>query len=378
MAITRVRLLDGNQIDIFGTSNTNVAVLRVDSSANLLIASGTDSNSATTRVKINTTTGLVTIAGITNAQQFLTVDATGLLTISYQTTDIASNITLQNRESGKGYGTSIQFQLGNGSSNIAAGEIQVIQSTTWSSTALRNATLLSKLSKGGTMYERFQINESGHIGINNSNPVERIDVNYGGMRFNTMPKPIAPTASINDTTNGTLNGTFLYRTSQINTVGESELSPFFSISTSVSTSIATISVPISSGQLDVKARRIYRDNKLLTTINDNTTTSYDDDGSFTPTIPAPIINSTAGFLMRDGNKNAYLPQSGGFSVGTGLLPRDTKAGYLHIATMSGFPSGAALFPNQVPYTTPMVYDMQNNALYAYNHADSTWRSTTLS
>lgn len=384
MAQTKVRILDGNQLDIFGTNNDRVVGIKVNSNNILIIATGTNYTSLTTRISLNAVTGLLTIAGISDTNQFLSVDSSGLLTISYKVSQIAENITLQNKESGAGFGTSIQFQLGDGTSNLDAAKFQIIQKNAWTGTAAtKDANLVITIAENGTLQERFRINESGNIGITNSKPNQKLDINYGNIGFSGVEPPNSGGQPISAGP-GSLTGPYVYKTTFINSAGETHGSPMSASVCVSSNSICISNIPVASAEKNVIARRVYRSGdglagfRLAGTITDNSTTTFSDNNT-NLTILEPTYNSTAGFIVRDNVKSAFFPQSGGMAVGTGLLPRGAKAGYLYIPSMSGAPSGVATptyTPNLISQTTPLVYDIENNTLYAFNTVESLWRSTS--
>jgi len=145
--------------------------------------------------------------------------------------------------------------------------------------------------------------------------------NRGNLKFTQETAPGAPTVAIN-TTAGNLNGTYTYKITFVTAQGETQGG-----TTSASVSPANQQVDLSAIPTGtsgvVTARKIYRtvaggtQHKLVTTINDNTTTTYTDniaDGSLGANVPTS--NTTAAGILVGGTNIIQIGQSG--CVGIGL------------------------------------------------------------
>jgi hypothetical protein len=95
--------------------------------------------------------------------------------------------------------------------------------------------------------------------------------------------PPTTTMSVATGAAGALSGAYNYKVTYVNSqLVESDVSPVTATHTAVSTRIAVSNIPVAPQSFGVSARRIYRTVtsgtvfKLLTTINDNTTTTLDD------------------------------------------------------------------------------------------------------
>lgn len=96
--------------------------------------------------------------------------------------------------------------------------------------------------------------------------------------------PPVTTASVSTGAAGSLTGDYLYKVTFVNSQSvESDVGPVTATHTAASTKISMTSLPTAAQSWGVNARRIYRTAaggstfKLLTTINDNTTTTYLDE-----------------------------------------------------------------------------------------------------
>lgn len=149
-----------------------------------------------------------------------------------------------------------------------------------------------------------------NIGIGVTAPTQKIEVDYGNLRFNQEPAPSAPTATVTGT-DGNPNGTYQYAVTFVTADGETEVG---TASTAVSPALKQVSltnIPIGSSK--VTSRKIYRSSegehwpgyinklrnaKLVTTLANNTATTYTDnvaDGSLGAA--ATYNNTTGGSIM---------------------------------------------------------------------------------
>lgn len=95
--------------------------------------------------------------------------------------------------------------------------------------------------------------------------------------------PPTTTSTVSSFATGTLTGAYRYKVTNVNSnLVESDVGPVTATFTAVSATLRVSSVPVAPVSFGINARRIYRTDsggssfKLLTTLNDNTTTIYDD------------------------------------------------------------------------------------------------------
>ena len=157
-------------------------------------------------------------------------------------------------------------------------------------------------------------NTTGKIGVNTLTPAELLSVyngnlrvDYGNIIVNQVATPIAPNVAINVTA-GNISGFVCYRVSFVTASGETDGSPISSCVSPSSQQVDLTAIPTGTAGV-VTARRIYRaasnsslaSFKLVTTINDNSTTTYTDNiaaGSLGSA--ASKLNSTGGLYMLNG------------------------------------------------------------------------------
>jgi hypothetical protein len=182
---------------------------------------------------------------------------------------------------------------------------------------------------GGLVYD----SSSANIGLGTANPLELLHLNHGNLRFEQEPAPSsAPTVAVNSTP-GNLNGTYTYLVTFVTSRGETEPGPG---SNSVSPSGEQVDLTsIPTGSSNVIARRIYRstgntpssDYQLVTTINDNTTTSYTDniaDGSLGDY--APFKNTTGGMVFLNSSASTTIVADNALTA-LGVNAGDLNQGY---------------------------------------------------
>ncbi|MEM2593205.1 MAG: hypothetical protein QXI60_11520, partial [Thermofilaceae archaeon] len=142
---------------------------------------------------------------------------------------------------------------------------------------------------------------TGNLGIGVA-PAQKLHINQGHYRYEQIPAPPAPTVAVNPTP-GNLNGTYYYRITFVNAVGETETGAVSAAVNPVNQQVDLSNIPI--GPPGTIARRIYRTTaggpptlmRLVTTINDNTTTTYTDNVPDTALgANEPRVNTTGGII----------------------------------------------------------------------------------
>ncbi|MBI3338495.1 hypothetical protein HY003_04325, partial [Candidatus Saccharibacteria bacterium] len=175
----------------------------------------------------------------------------------------------------------------------------------------------------------------GNVGIGTTAPAQKLQVTNGNLRFDQVATPTAPTVAVNATA-GNLNGAYQYRVSYVTALGETETGAASAVVNPASQQVNLSAIPTSS-DTSVTARKIYRTTaggstflmKLVTTINDNTTTTYTDniaDGSLG--VSESRVNTTGGLLF-NGTVRTLVADNATTAVGYNALRVNT--GYYNTA-----------------------------------------------
>lgn len=161
---------------------------------------------------------------------------------------------------------------------------------------------------------------AGWLGIGSSTPSYPLSVNgsayldNGDLLLGQVAPPVLNVPTATPSGSGNLNGTYYWAVTFVTAAGETNVTTsVLSTASPINQSVTLTNIPTSS-DADVIARKIYRtvgnpaDNNLLqfvTTINDDTTTTYVDniaDGSLGAA--APFINTTGGNISINGSRIA--------------------------------------------------------------------------
>lgn len=173
--------------------------------------------------------------------------------------------------------------------------------------------------------------------------VDAIEIAYGSdillshggdIKFTSVLAPTACTATLIETAGNINNGTHSYKITYVNATGETDLGTISNVITTNAThkQVALSNIPISTSG-SVTKRKIYRTKAggthyyLLTTINNNTATTYTDntaDVSLTGEIANFMGNSSFGKILIDGvtsfeisNSDTFIGQNSGINHTTG-------------------------------------------------------------
>ena len=168
---------------------------------------------------------------------------------------------------------------------------------------------------------------SGKIGINTLTPSEALNVyngnlqvDYGNIKLNQVVAPGALTASINPAA-GNLNAFYQYQVSYVSAQGETNLS-LGAVVNPANQQVDLTNIPVSANTT-VLARKIYRSKAgafngpfyLVTTINDNVTTTYTDNATDASLGTAgSIINTTGGTISVNNSRALYVSTGNDASV----------------------------------------------------------------
>ena len=155
------------------------------------------------------------------------------------------------------------------------------------------------IATNGTL--RISIDSTGKVGINEASPTQMFEITKGHWRYNQVSSPGAPTVAVNVAA-GNLNGNYYYRISYVTALGESETGTVSALVAPANQQVNLTNIPTSSDG-SVTSRKIYRTTaggdqikcQLVTTIADNTTTTYTDniaDGALG--VQESRVNTTGG------------------------------------------------------------------------------------
>lgn len=184
-------------------------------------------------------------------------------------------------------------------------------------------------SSAASRTEKMRLSSAGNLAIGTTTASQRLTIQSGAIRFNTVTTPGACTGALAGLGAGLLsNGAYKYKVTFVNGVGETTLGSISNTVTVVDYTtngqIALTSIPTSTDPTVTK-RRIYRTAvggstyKLLYEVADNTTTTYTDniaDASLgAERSDYANANSTAGGLYIGTTKVVSIDASGCLSVG---------------------------------------------------------------
>lgn len=182
----------------------------------------------------------------------------------------------------------------------AGGQI-IYGGTAASENLILNST--AHATKGQVRLSTSTLNVDGstnRVGINTITPVQALQISNGNIRMDQVAIPAALTAAVGAA--GVLTGAYLYRVTYVTALGETSAGTVSAVVNPSSQQINLTNIPISTDS-SVTSRNIYRTTangsstimKLVTTIADNTTTTFSDnvvDGSLG--VNPPLRNTTGG------------------------------------------------------------------------------------
>ncbi|HEC65294.1 MAG TPA: hypothetical protein ENI23_08370 [bacterium] len=192
------------------------------------------------------------------------------------------------------------------------------------------------------------VDSSGSLGIGTATPNEKLEIDYGNLRFNAEPTPAKATAAVNPTA-GNLDGGYYYRITFVTADGETGVGNY---STQVSPANEQVDLTdIPTGTSKVTARKIYRTvangpyviTYLVDTISDNTTTTYTDniaDGSLGAA--GPWNNTTGGI--------GYWNSGSGLEFSTSVTRLGYQAGQVNQGYRNTFIGNGAGIVNTTGYS----------------------------
>lgn len=152
----------------------------------------------------------------------------------------------------------------------------------------------------------------------------------------------APSQNFQDSSAGTLLGTYLYQITFYAASGETDGSPGINVWAGFGADeVGSVSlVDIQTGPTGTTGRKIYRDGYLVGTISDNTTTTFLDTG-FSPGAAIPVTNTSeiTDTILRSTAKPHLLDGDPVTLTTTGTLPSPLATGttyyYIYVDNVSG-------------------------------------------
>ena len=383
-----IRLPNNSGISFRNAANTaDIQALTLNSADNLQITSSSTLN-------ISSVSGLATwtLQNVANAMNFdsntLSIDALNnrvgigtaapehLLSITQTVSDDQTVNVLTG--SASRYGaitlgrTATELQMG-----IAAGNGQFATNTVAGDVIITNKGGGKLFLGTGNTASFATIDTSGNVGIGTASPAGKLEVENGNilldrsnLKLTPELPPGAPTVAIGSATG--ITGTFNYQVTFVTASGETEGGTVSSNVTVSNQKVDLSAIPTGTTGF-VTARKIYRSTtgpttprKLVTTINDNTTTIYTDntaDGSLGANISN--INTTASIQVTNA-ENLYLVAGTGkavvFGDGTGKITAGTfdpvyKIDGINYSTYAPSMLGVK---EEITGSVTLIYDTANN------------------
>ena len=191
------------------------------------------------------------------------------------------------------------------------------------------------------------------FGTDGSITMEKLAVGYGTLNFTQEPNASAPTVAVNVSA-GNLNGAYRYLVTFVTAEGETSQGTVSSSVSPVNQQVDLSSIP--TGTSRVTARKIYRTVagdawpyfcQLVTTINDNTTTTYTDnlvDASLG--VYTPGNNTTGGGITLNDIK--------GIEADEGVTILGYNAGKVNTGYSNSFIGASAGYSNTTGYYNSLI------------------------
>jgi len=177
--------------------------------------------------------------------------------------------------------------------------------------------------------------QNGNVGVGTVAPSQKLDIEKGHIRLGQVAAPTAPTVAINATA-GNLNGAYYYRVTYVTALGETETGVVSDVVSPVNQQVDLSAIPVSSDSA-VTARKIYRTTaggsnilmKLVTTINNNTATTYTDNiADDSLGVSESRVNTTGGIIY---NNSARVGIADSASTAWGRNALRDNTGHLNTA-----------------------------------------------
>jgi hypothetical protein len=194
----------------------------------------------------------------------------------------------------------------------------------------------SNVTKGKILLGTSAYDEvNNRMGIGTTSPNQALDI-FGNLAFTSVLNAAGLVATLGSGAGNVDNGLHKYKVTFVNPRGETDVQSATSVSVTVTNKtvdgkVNLTGIPI--GSSTVTQRKIYRSTIsgpdgyfLLTTINDNSTTTYTDNtaDSSLPTLDASIKdNYTAGWIYRDGAKCGFIGSPGDLFDGNNAIGWNT-------------------------------------------------------
>lgn len=317
------------------------------------VAIGTSSMSSMTTALSNTAVGYVSMSGVTTgtgnaafgaqAGRFNQTGSSNTWIGDSAGVGVSSN----SNNSNTGVGASAGIAITTGSSNVLLGILAGSTLTTGGSNIIIGNNIQTAanstanfLSIGNVLFGTgvgsttgTTVSTTGKIGINIVAPAQALHIFDGNIRMDNVTGAGAPTTALNGA--GVLTGTYQYAVTFVTAIGETSVIVGNIAGTSIAPSsqqVQLTAIPVSA-DASVTSRKIYRTPaggdfaslKLLTTIADNTTTTFNDntaDGSLGANMPwknttgSNILQNVGRVFLID-TRNVSIGQTAGGGIAIG-------------------------------------------------------------
>jgi len=184
--------------------------------------------------------------------------------------------------------------------------------------------------------------KEGKVGIGTTSPASLLNLSYGDFRMDNEPPPSAPSVALAAGGLLTIGATIWWKVTFVTALGETDAGSQSAslVPTADNRTCNLTNIPIGSSK--VTARKIYRRDSSISvvwfymaTINDNTTTTYVDGGSYYGSEGAPEKNTTGSHIYVNSDDMFHVSRGSifiGYQAGLGAKG---GVGNIYIGTEAG-------------------------------------------
>lgn len=159
---------------------------------------------------------------------------------------------------------------------------------------------------GSSTVTNFIISNAGNVGLNTTAPAQMLDIQTGALRFSFLSTPTTPTTVLAGAGAGNVpNGTYIYKVSFVNALGDSYASATstpVTVTDNTTNGQITVTIPVSTDR-SVTSRRLWR--------SANSSGAVGTWSSFAPGAQISSNNTsvtfTDNFAAPSGNQNTVVP-----------------------------------------------------------------------